>query len=78
MLRPDKKPEDSDTSTIKMDWVLELDDYGDEFEIEQCRSLGLHLVKDLAAQLDGRLVIARDGGTQMSVILPIKPSGANS
>jgi PAS domain S-box-containing protein len=50
----------------------------DQFEIEHCRSLGLHLVKDLAAQLDGRLIIARDGGTRMSVILPIKPNGANS
>jgi two-component sensor histidine kinase len=49
---------------------------GHDFAIEHCRSLGLHLVSDLAAQLDGRLIIGKDGGTQMSVILPFNPLGA--
>lgn len=48
------------------------------FAVAECRSLGLHLVSDLAAQLDGRLVIAGDNGTRASVILPFNPGGAPS
>jgi PAS domain S-box-containing protein len=42
-----------------------------DFQVEQCDSLGLHLVSDLAEQLDGQLEFATGPGGRISVTYPV-------
>jgi PAS domain S-box-containing protein len=43
---------------------------GDGFELERCSTLGLHLVRDLATQLDGHAFIGKTSGTLIGVTIP--------
>lgn len=49
-----------------------------DFDLEHCHSLGLHLVHDLAAQLEGRVFIVQRGGTQIGVSIPFTMNRAHA
>jgi two-component sensor histidine kinase len=41
-----------------------------EMDFDRLDSLGLRLVRTLARQLDGRIEIGRDNGTQITIVFP--------
>ncbi|MFC1569285.1 PAS domain S-box protein [bacterium] len=44
----------------------------EDFNIDHTDSLGLHLVKILAGQIDGKLLVSRVNGTKINIKFPIK------